>query len=59
MKRKDLIEKIENLGCVLIRYSAKHNIYHNPQTGMTQPIPSHREINEVLAKKILLNLSKS
>jgi len=38
MKRKDLIEKIENLGCVLIRHGAKHAIYHNPQTGMTKKI---------------------
>jgi hypothetical protein len=32
-------------------------IYHNPKTGMTQPIPRHREINEFLAKKIIRDLS--
>lgn len=57
MKRKDLTDSIENLGCVLIRHGAKHDIYHNPKTGMTQPIPRHREINEILAKKILRDLS--
>jgi predicted RNA binding protein YcfA (HicA-like mRNA interferase family) len=57
MKRKDLIDKIESLGCVLIRHGPKHDIYHNPKTGMTQPIPRHREINEFLAKKIVGDLS--
>ncbi len=57
MKRKDLIATIENLGCVLIRHSAKHDIYHNPKTGMTQPVPRHREIHEILAKKIIRDLS--
>ncbi len=57
MKRKDLIDKIERLGCVLIRHGNKHDLYHNPKTGMTQPIPRHREINEFLAKKILRDLS--
>jgi predicted RNA binding protein YcfA (HicA-like mRNA interferase family) len=57
MKRKDLIDKIESLGCILIRHGNKHDIYHNPKTGMTQPIPRHREINEFLAKKIIRDLS--
>ncbi len=57
MKRKDLIDSIENLGCVLIRHDAKPDIYHNPKIGMTQPIPCHREINEILGKKILRDLS--
>ncbi len=57
MKRKDLIATIENFGCVLIRHGAKHDIYHNPKTGMTQPVPRHREIHEILAKKIIRDLS--
>ena len=58
MKRKDLIDTIESVGCVLIGHGTKHDIYHNPKTGMTQPIPRHREINEILAKKIIRDLSK-
>ena len=57
MKRKDLIDTIESVGCVLIRHGVKHDIYHNPKTGMTQPIPRHREIHEILAKKIIRDLS--
>ncbi|MCW5782327.1 MAG: hypothetical protein KIT39_03365 [Nitrospirales bacterium] len=41
----------------MIRHGAKHDIYHNPKTGISQPIPRHREINEILAKKILRDLS--
>jgi len=31
--------------------------YHNPQTGKSQPVPRHREINEILAKKIIKDLT--
>jgi len=58
MKRRDLISKIEKSDCVLLRYGAKHDIYHNPSTGKTEPIPRHREINERLAKKILMALTE-
>ncbi len=57
MKRKDLIRIIEGFGCVLLRHGAKHDVYHNPTTGMTQPIPRHQEINEALAKKVIRDLS--
>ncbi|TRT79041.1 MAG: type II toxin-antitoxin system HicA family toxin, partial [Microcystis sp. M_OC_Ca_00000000_S217Cul] len=52
MKRHDLIAQLEQAGCYLIRRGGKHDIYHNPDTGKTEPIPRHREINERLAKKI-------
>lgn len=57
MKRKDVIKKITSFGCVLIRHGAKHDMYHNPGTGVTQPVPRHKEINEFLAKKIIKDLS--
>jgi len=57
MKRKRLIQKIEASGCILLRHGAKHDIYHNPKTGMTQPVPRHKEINEILAKKIIKDLA--
>jgi len=53
MKRKDLIKKLEDMGCVLIRHGGKHDWYHNPRTKISQPIPRHREINEYLAKHII------
>ena len=58
MKRRDLIKKIEASGCVLLRHGGKHDIYHNPKTGATEPVPRHKEINERLAHKIVHNLTK-
>ena len=57
MKRRDLIEKIEAVGCVLIRHGGKHDWYQNPRTRMAQPVPRHREVNEFLARSILKKLS--
>ena len=53
MKRVDLIRQIESFGCVLIRLGGKHDWYRNPNTGVAQPVPRHREIGEVLARKII------
>ncbi|MDL5053957.1 type II toxin-antitoxin system HicA family toxin [Oscillatoria laete-virens NRMC-F 0139] len=58
MKRRELLSKIESAGAILIRHGGKHDIYHNPKTGVTQPIPRHKEINELLARKILRDLTK-
>jgi predicted RNA binding protein YcfA (HicA-like mRNA interferase family) len=58
MKRRDLIVLLEQAGCVLIRHGAKHDIYHNPSNGKTEPIPRHREINERLAQKIIKSLTQ-
>jgi len=49
MKRIDLIRKLEQAGCSLIRNGGKHDWYQNPRTGASQPIPRHREIKEFLA----------
>ena len=57
MKRIDLIRKLEDVGCVLIRHGGKHDWYQNRRTGASQPVPRHREINELVAKQILKKLS--
>jgi mRNA interferase HicA len=57
MKRRDLVAAVEAAGARLLRSGGKHDIYHNPKTGATQPIPRHREINELLARKILRDLT--
>ena len=41
MKRRDLILKIEKLGCVFIRHGGQHDWYQNPDTEASQPVPSH------------------
>ncbi len=57
MKRLDLIKTLETLGCVFIRHGAKHDWYRNPNTGISQPVPRHREIKEGLARHIIKMLS--
>lgn len=56
MKRRDLISKIEKMGCVLIRHGGRHDWYQNPETGSCQPVPRHREIKEHLARHIIRKL---
>ncbi|MGQ9575236.1 MAG: type II toxin-antitoxin system HicA family toxin [Thermoguttaceae bacterium] len=53
MKREDLIRAIQGYGCVLVRHGGKHDWYRNPETGISQPVPRHREISERLAQHIL------
>jgi len=54
MKRVDLIRTIEGFGCVLVRHGSKHDWYRNPATGISQPVPRHREIKERLARHIMM-----
>jgi mRNA interferase HicA len=57
MKRRDLISKIEEMGCIFVRHGGKHDWYQNPITKISQPVPRHREIKEQLAKHIIKMLS--
>ncbi len=57
MKRIDLVKAIEEFGCVLVRHGSKHDWYRNPATGISQPVPRHREIKEGLARHIIKMLS--
>jgi mRNA interferase HicA len=56
MKRTDLIRKLEETGCVLVRHGGKHDWYRNPKSGVSQPVPRHREIKEFLAKHLIRKL---
>ncbi len=53
MKRKELIRKLEDAGCILIRNGGKHDWFQNINTKIVQPVPRHTEIKESLAKHIL------
>jgi len=57
MKRLDLIRKIEDMGCHLVRHGGNHDWYRNPETNVSEAVPRHREVNEHLARKILKKLS--
>ncbi|MEA3267169.1 MAG: type II toxin-antitoxin system HicA family toxin [Candidatus Fermentibacteria bacterium] len=56
MKRKDLIKSLLKRGCYLLRHGSRHDIYINPVTGMKQPVPRHREIDNKLVSHILKHL---
>ncbi len=57
MKRKNLIKRLTNSGCVLVRHGGRHDLYTNPKTGKKQPVPRHNEIDEHLAKHIIKELT--
>lgn len=46
------------MGCVLIRHGGKHDWYRNPATGISQPVPRHREIKDHLSHHIIKMLNK-
>ena len=52
MKRRDLIRHLEAGGGRLKRVGAAHTIYWNPVTGRREPLPTHTEIPDLLARKI-------
>ena len=58
MKRRELIKKIEEIGCIFIRHGSRHDWYQNPKTKVCQPVPRHKEINDTLAKHILKKLKE-
>ena len=58
MKRRLLIKKLEEIGCILVRHGGKHDYYTNYRMKHSQPVPRHGEINERLAKAIIKKLSE-
>ena len=56
MKRLDLIRYLELHGCVLLREGGRHSVYVNRAAGKSSTVPRHREINEILARKICKDL---
>ena len=58
MKRLDLIRAIEASGCLLVRHGGRHDWYRNPVTGVSQPVPRHREVKEPLARRIIRMLTE-
>ena len=56
MKRRDLIRHLEEHGCVLLREGGSHAVYVNRPARKVSTVPRHREINELLARKICRDL---
>jgi mRNA interferase HicA len=56
MKRIDLFRHLETHGCEFLREGGKHTIYVNRAAQKSTSIPRHREINNLLARKICRDL---
>jgi len=56
MKRLDLLRHLDAHGCKLLREGGSHTVYFNPAARKASTIPRHREINEMLARKICKDL---
>lgn len=52
MQRRVLIRHLELHGCVLLREGGEHSIYHNPATNQQAAVPRHREVSNIMARKI-------
>ena len=51
MKRTELIKRLEAGGFVFERHGGNHDIY--TKDNVSETVPRHKEINEILAKAIL------
>lgn len=56
MKRRDLVQHLEAHGCQLLREGGSHSVYVNRKTRKATTVPRHRDINELLARKICRDL---
>jgi mRNA interferase HicA len=56
MKRRDLIRHLEAHGCEWLRVGGNHTVYVNRAAQKTSAVPRHREINDLLARKICRDL---
>ena len=57
MKRRLLVQHLEQHGCELLREGGNHSIYVNRAAGKSSAVSRHTEINDYLARKICRDLS--
>ncbi|NGX49494.1 MAG: hypothetical protein K940chlam5_01092 [Candidatus Anoxychlamydiales bacterium] len=57
MKKKQLEKTLKKYNWELARHGSNHDIWTNGE--ICEPVPRHREINELLAKKILNKAKKN
>jgi len=56
VKRADLVRQLQACGCELLREGARLSVFVNRAAGKATSIPRHREINDILARKICRDL---
>jgi predicted RNA binding protein YcfA (HicA-like mRNA interferase family) len=52
VKRREFVRELVAAGFHLKRHGAAHDLYFNPRTGRTVPVPRHTEIRDTLARGI-------
>jgi mRNA interferase HicA len=56
MKRRDVVRHLEEHGCRLFREGSNHTVFVNIATRKATTIPRHREVKEMLVRKICSDL---
>ena len=56
INREDLIRHLEAHGCEWLREGGRHTVYLNRRARKSSTVPRHREISDVLARKICRDL---
>lgn len=57
MKRSALLRHLRREGCHLKREGRSHSLWVNPMNGVTETVPRHGEVADVLARKICRRLA--
>ena len=52
MNRREFLKELVLAGCFVKRHGSNHDIYHNPRTGRSAPVPRHNEIRDSLCELI-------
>jgi len=56
VKRRHLVRHLTQHGCELLREGANHSVYVNKDAQRISTVPRHREVNDILARKICRDL---
>ncbi|TLM97929.1 MAG: type II toxin-antitoxin system HicA family toxin [Actinobacteria bacterium] len=56
MKRTQFLRHLRRHGCRLLREGASHSVFENPRISAVSTVPRHREVNDLLARKICRDL---
>jgi mRNA interferase HicA len=56
VKRRGLISHPESRGCEFLREGANHSVYVNRGARETSTVPRHREVDDLLVRKLYRNL---
>ncbi|MCD8202116.1 MAG: type II toxin-antitoxin system HicA family toxin [Prevotella sp.] len=58
MKYNQLIDKLTNSGCYVLRHGKRHDFWYSPLTGKKLAVPRHgsKEVKNVILAKVYKDL---